>query len=273
MSFSLPFWKYQCTGNDFILVESHEESSLILDTTFSNWVSTICKRRFGAGADGLILLQRGKNGLSIHFFNADGTPASCCGNALLCASKHLEKQKVSVFLQNREYLLEDFGDGWHAAFLDLPQKNPEKISHSFGDLYLIDTGVLHAVVFSDEITKETAKTLRESLDANINLVTKKQDKWFVETFEKGVEDFTYGCATGAAAVALTCKFLYNEENYPFTILSKGGLLQVSIQKKNEQWKIQILGSPELLYKGFGERYENWNTQGSQRSRIPSGTHS
>lgn len=215
----LSFAKYHGLGNDFIIFDASQP--------MPKSIPELCHRRTGIGADGLICLDKGNEAdFLIHFYNADGSIASCCGNGLRCIVKYLVDygivepyKKVSLEFSKQIFWGVDEKEKVK-IFFPLPQ-NYRSLDQ---EIFYADTGVPHIVLFSSPDTKERAKELREYYNANINYVQKEENRYFVATYERGVEDFTLACGTGALAVALAIE-RREKKKFPITIdFSIGSLL-------------------------------------------------
>ncbi|MEL7431417.1 MAG: hypothetical protein AAGI90_02655 [Chlamydiota bacterium] len=276
----VPFWKYESCGNDFIFIEDHAKTFEKDCPKMQSWIRHLCARRFGVGADGLVVLQKqGEQQFTMLYFNADGRPADFCGNAALCVSKHVGEKELNLTSGTEEYITASLGENWHSvsmpgnAQVSLQEKAPA-IEEA---IHLITLGVRHGVIFQETMQDLPIKALRNAFDANISVVTDREGSYHVKTFEKGVEDFTWGCASASAAIASICYFLHNDPG-PFMFRFKGGCLHVHLRlREHPEQKptidsVEVLGLPRLVYRGFGKHYENWDTERSQESRIPSGAY-
>jgi diaminopimelate epimerase len=204
-------------------------------------IAGLCDRRFGIGADGLILLEQSSLAdFSMKYFNADGRPGSFCGNGARCivrfaASLGIVRQTVSF----------EAADGLHQAGITekgevwLRMRDVEKITlHS--EFVELNTGSPHLVVSVTDL----ANTDVVSLGKNVNFMqrTPADDQIELRTYERGVEDETYSCGTGAVAAAIACA-PSAEGAYQFTVVTKGGLLSVHYTKKEARFEDIILCGP------------------------------
>lgn len=231
----MQFYKYQGTGNDFIVIDDRNEQFNLSKEEIAH----LCQRRFGIGADGLMLLQRASGyDFKMVYYNSDGTLGTMCGNGGRClvrfaADLHIIQEKASFMAV----------DGPHTAFVD-----GEKISLKMSDVQAIDqhgddfftnTGSPHFVRFTKQLqffdVKNTGAAIRYSeayqpiQGTNANFVEKLDSQSiFVRTYERGVEDETYSCGTGVTAAALV-SHVYQGINSPVQIRTLGGELSVSFQ--------------------------------------------
>jgi len=253
---TLEFYKYQGTGNDFVMLDNRDNNFPKENTAL---VARLCDRKFGIGADGLILLENDKvSDLTMVYYNADGNPSSMCGNGGRCLvsfAKHLGiiKEKTSF----------NAVDGLHHASIkdDLVRLQMqdvhevrEKAKYAF-----LNTGSPHHVQLVNdlknfEVVKEGAK-LRYGLygekGSNINYVeTIAPNIFAVRTYERGVEDETLSCGTGVTAVALAMHKAGKTEANTIKIQTPGGELQVEFEVgPNGYTNIFLIGPARLVFKG------------------------
>ena len=237
----LHFYKYQGTGNDFVMIDDRAQ---VFDETDYARIAHLCHRRFGIGADGLILLR---NKLDFDFemvyFNADGRPSSMCGNGGRCTVAFA--RFLGVIGDQTRFLAVD---GPHESRLDangtvhLKMQDvlaPEAVGD--GDAFL-NTGSPHHVRFlptglADLNVFAEGRALRYgprygAAGANINFVeppATPAQPWSVRTYERGVEDETLSCGTGVTAVALAAS--ERGANSPVRLCTPGGELEVAFQKQ------------------------------------------
>lgn len=183
---TLSFLKYHALGNDFIVIDDRDEA---FDPTE---VQALCHRQMGVGADGILLLQESERAdYRMRIYNADGTEPEMCGNGLLCFLHFLSEIGLgtgfSIETMHRVHQVSLY-DGIELG---------KPVWH--GDI--IDTGVPHLVLWEDPKLFLQAKTLCQSRNANVNLVTQiGSHELGVKTYERGVGE-TLSCGTGAAAAA------------------------------------------------------------------------
>ncbi|HET9054136.1 MAG TPA: diaminopimelate epimerase, partial [Cyclobacteriaceae bacterium] len=202
------FYKYQATGNDFILIDNLS-GALKLST---DQVKMLCDRKFGIGADGLMLIEKHPTAhFTLNYFNSDGSQ-SLCGNG----SRAAVKMAASLGLINGKARFEAF-DGLHDAELEeggIVRLKMNDVSgvRTVGDDLFINTGSPHFIRFvSDANTHpvlEEGRKIRYNPDfqpggTNVNFVEKQEgNAIFVRTYERGVENETLSCGTGVTAAAL-----------------------------------------------------------------------
>ena len=211
---SLSFAKYHAGGNDFIVIDDRSLRFALEDRLL---IHHLCHRRFGIGADGLILLQPSTMGdFRFRIFNADGSEAALCGNGLGCMIAYVhdlgfEQEAFSV--ETLKEVLSCAIQGSRVS-IQLPDSRVLHWKVSIEDLecYVVDTGVPHAVCFVSDLDEYPVETMGRYLrhhplfalheGVNVNFVKVGSDGALrIRTYERGVEGETYSCGTGAAAAA------------------------------------------------------------------------
>ncbi|MBK0401443.1 diaminopimelate epimerase [Adhaeribacter sp. BT258] len=252
---NINFYKYQGTGNDFVMIDDRDEKFPVEDQQL---VAHLCHRRFGIGADGLILL-RNKAGYDFEmvYFNADGRLGSMCGNGGRCT---VAFAKFLGVIQNQTRFLA--ADGDHEATIEnglVSLKMNEVNSVECGtDFYFMNTGSPHYVTFGENVAQENVFEKGRSIrynerfkqeGTNVNFAEMRPDKsLYIRTYERGVEDETYSCGTGVTASALAASLKGLES--PVKIETPGGNLQVSFKKQGEHFTdIYLTGPAEQVFKG------------------------
>ena len=258
----IEFFKYQGTGNDFVILDNR----INLYKAISNdQVRRICDRRFGIGADGLMLLNEKSNyDFEMKYYNADGKEGSMCGNGARCIIKfayhlgiHKEVYKFIAY------------DGEHEAEIDtegivsLKMKDVNHIQKFHGD-FILDTGSPHYIKLVSDVMQvdvyKKGNEIRFSKEfekdgINVNFVEQMEevDKIFVRTYERGVEDETLSCGTGVTAAALVC--WHNENGFnEVEVKTTGGSLSVEYDKINDEGFVNIwlCGPAEKVFEGTVE---------------------
>ncbi len=257
-----PFFKYQGTGNDFVLID--QRTTHYLTPADTETIARLCDRRFGIGADGLILLQnRAGYDFEMVYFNADGRTSSMCGNGGRCMVAFAKRLEI---IEERCHFLAI--DGAHEACISGPdwvelKMNDVETVEANPDFFFLDTGSPHYVTFVERLDAlnvvQEGRTIRNSErfkaeGTNVNFVEIGSEKVAVATYERGVEDETLSCGTGVTAVALAlaaAKNLDGEQTLP--IQAKGGALDVKFRKNNGQFEDIWLCSPaEMVFQGMVE---------------------
>ncbi len=252
------FYKYHGTGNDFILVDNRKWS-LKLNT---KQIAHLCHRRFGIGADGLMLLQNKKGfDFEMVYYNSDGKESSFCGNGSRCIVAFAKT--LGIIKKNETKFIAT--DGTHIAKIKgstirLKMNNVKNIEVD-EKYFLLNTGSPHYVTFTTgvknaEIVSE-ARNIRfnerfKEEGVNVNFAEKNGKGVYVRTYERGVEDETLSCGTGvtASALASSIKGFSTAEDH-CKILTPGGELTVWFhrEKDNSFSDIWLEGPATYVFKG------------------------
>ncbi len=259
----IPFWKYQGAGNDFIMLDQREQIYLARHDQAT--IEQLCDRRFGIGADGLILLQHADDttlDFEMIYFNADGCESSMCGNGGRCIVAFATFVKA-ISAPKTTFLAID---GIHDALI-LPENNivslkMTDVTHieSGKDFYLLNTGSPHFVVFVEDLRDidvyETGREIRYSerfrkAGVNVNFVQVLAENHLqVATYERGVEAETYACGTGATAAAIAY-FAKSGKSKSVQITTKGGTLAVRFESEQAEnfTNIWLSGEAKQVFSG------------------------
>jgi diaminopimelate epimerase len=253
------FYKYQGAGNDFILIDNR---SLSFKHTDKETVSHLCNRRFGIGADGLMLLQNHSDyDFEMLYYNADGNPGSMCGNGGRCIvafAKHLgiiDTETNFLAVDGPHYAkITEKGNWVELQMIDID------IIGNDGEAYVLNTGSPHYVKQVQDLQSldvfKTGYDIRnnDSYKAegiNVNFVEDLGDRLFVRTFERGVEDETYACGTGVTAVALSMakhKNTIGHINTPIKVL--GGEMNIDFEYDGQRFSnVFLCGPAEQVFEG------------------------
>ena len=252
----LVFYKYQGTGNDFVLIDNRQR---IFPKNNTKLVSFLCDRKFGIGADGLMLLENDElSDFRMVYYNSDGNESTMCGNGGRCIVAFA--QKLNIIQSETTF---SAVDGLHKAKIDndivtLQMIDVDEIKTKEKYLFL-DTGSPHHVQFVKDlneldVAREGAK-LRYGIygqaGCNINFVEAIDLNTFeIRTYERGVENETLSCGTGVTAVALAMHHTGATTNNHILIRTKGGQLEVSFNKENGSYtNINLIGAANFVFKG------------------------
>ena len=254
----IPFSKYQGTGNDFVIIDNRTETHLTRANTES--IKMICDRKFGIGADGLILLENDETSdFKMVYYNADGNESTMCGNGGRCIVAFA--QLLGVINDEAQFKAID---GLHMAYIDKDQVKLQMQDVTnievFDNHVFLDTGSPHHVQMEASIedidVKEKGRQIRfgepyNDEGANVNFVSKISETEFsVRTYERGVEDETLSCGTGVTAVALAMHKIGQTNNNSITLNTEGGQLIVSFKTDGSNYSdIWLIGPARLVFKG------------------------
>ena len=252
------FHKYQGTGNDFIILDNRDGR---YNKLTNQEVKRLCDRRFGIGADGLMMLNsEGALDFEMKYYNSDGREGSMCGNGGRC----LVKFAWDIGNRKSKYVFKA-SDGEHEAELDfdgtvsLKMKDVKEIKDSHGD-FVLDTGSPHCVKMVNDVMDydvfHKGKEIRNSNafskeGINVNFVEQtNDDEITVRTYERGVEDETLSCGTGVTASAIVC--YHNEIGFnDVTVKTRGGKLSIQFDRLDDDSyaNVWLRGPAEKVYEG------------------------
>lgn len=251
------FYKYQGTGNDFVIVDNRKN---VYDFT-KEQVAFLCHRRFGIGADGLMMLNSHSGyDFEMKYYNADGGESSMCGNGGRCLVKFASE--MGIVKSQYKFLAID---GEHEATIEAKghvalKMNDVASIKTDNNVHVLNTGSPHYVEIAEDVMDldvfEKGRSIRYSKEfkkegINVNFVqqTEEPDTIIVRTYERGVEDETYSCGTGVTAAALVSYHNDNGYNY-VNVKTKGGLLAVEYDKGEDSFtNIRLIGPATKVFEG------------------------
>ncbi|MFK7812299.1 MAG: diaminopimelate epimerase [Maribacter sp.] len=251
----LTFFKYQGTGNDFVMIDNR---NLIFPKNNTELVATLCDRKFGIGADGLILLENDNElDFNMVYYNSDGNTSTMCGNGGRCLVAFA--QFLGIITNRCSF---NAIDGKHTATIEkgivsLQMTDVSEVKTKPNSFFL-DTGSPHHVQLVDNLSdfnvqKEGAK-LRYGVygksGSNINFVNQKtEDTFAVRTYERGVEDETLSCGTGVTAVAIAMHSAKKTKQNQINVETEGGQLTVRFESDNGYKNVYLVGPAKQVFKG------------------------
>lgn len=250
----MTFYKYQGTGNDFIMIDGRQE----IPSWSQQYIEKLCHRRFGIGADGLIILAK-EPGFDFRmiYFNSDGRESTMCGNGGRCIAQFAHDLGL--------------GDRFHFMAIDGPHQaivTNESVQLQMGDVakinpqgedYFADTGSPHHVQFRAEIENleiiTEARAIRNHppynvAGVNVNFISGEGSQWSMRTYERGVEDETFSCGTGVTAAALVAHHHQGAQS-PIEMKTKGGHLKLSFEHHPDKgyFNIWLQGPAKKVFEG------------------------
>jgi diaminopimelate epimerase len=254
---TITFYKYQGTGNDFIIVDNRSNN---INKNNTKRIAKLCDRRFGIGADGFILLEHDAlSDFKMVYYNSDGNESSMCGNGGRCIVAFAKYLGVIDNATKFKAI-----DGFHNAkimadVVYLQMQNVSKVEtyekHSF-----LDTGSPHHVEMVSSLDTFNVKTIGSQIrhgilynetGSNVNFVEQvSEDMFAVRTYERGVEDETLSCGTGVTAVALAMHKTGKTESKAVYLKTEGGQLQVTFNTNEQGYtNIWLIGPATQIFKG------------------------
>ena len=280
---NMKFYKYQGAGNDFLIADNRDghitEKDGVLTavhedgTLWSRKIEDLCDRRYGVGADGLMLLDPGKgdDDFQMTYFNSDGSGGMMCGNGGRCMVAFAKDCGVegSVMPDGVRKYVFTAADGPHEAYVMNEDGCGKTIRLKMKDVdeyqkyetlegvnvpsegYFLDTGTRHYVRFVENLMEydivAEGREIRynapelQPVGANVNFVEPKNGVLHIRTYEKGVEDETFACGTGIVASALAS---YINGVTP-SLTNPGSRVRFAIQAKRDQLAVDFIPSDTL----------------------------
>lgn len=256
----LTFFKYQGTGNDFVMIDNRAN---FFDKTNNGLIKHLCNRRFGIGGDGLILLENDiETDFKMMYYNADGNESTMCGNGGRCIVAFA--RDLGIITTNTQF---NAVDGLHNAeiiqngnvalqMIDVAKDTIKKDT----DYTFLFTGSPHHIEIVEDVAKtnvyDNGKHIRYSAyyqpgGTNVNFVQQLTANHFkIRTYERGVEDETLSCGTGATAAAITMHYLGKTTANEINIKVQGGDLKVKFDEdENSYYNVMLIGPATQVFKG------------------------
>lgn len=253
------FFKYQGTGNDFIMLDGRTKSFKIPS---EKQINQLCHRQFGIGADGLIIISKTKKAdFEMLYFNADGKPGSMCGNGGRCTIAFA--QYLGIIKNKTRFIAYD---GTHEGSINDNKMVTLKMSdvrgiHQHGKDFELNTGSPHYIHFNKNINQldvfAAGRKIRYNEvytknGINVNFVEIMNNELLVRTYERGVENETLSCGTGVTAAAIAfASLLKKQKKYTVKIKTPGGKLKVNFNTKDHQHftDVYLTGPATFVYQG------------------------
>ncbi|MBW1766095.1 MAG: diaminopimelate epimerase [Deltaproteobacteria bacterium] len=262
---TLEFWKMNGSGNDFILIDNRDGK--VAEEEMDRLVERICRRRESVGADGLIFLTKSDHcDFAWRFFNPDGGEVKMCGNGGRCVARFAHLRGIAGPKMTIETLAGPISAEVMGRMVKLLMPDPSglemdiDLTHEPGWLSVdfINTGVPHVVVqvkeLADHPVVEQGRAIRyhpmfspEGTNADFIKII-GSDLIVIRTYERGVEDETLACGTGAIASALVAS-ARGAVSPPVKVRTKGGEeLQIHFQKEGNNFRqVWLEGSTSIAY--------------------------
>lgn len=240
---TIKFEKYQGAGNDFVIIDNRNNDF----QPSKEAILLLCDRNFGVGSDGLMLLESDpEHDFYMRYYNSDGNESTMCGNGGRCISVFAK----SLGLGDGRKVVFNSTDGLHEAhFIEEEDEILVRLKmidvtqiEEHDDYYFINTGSPHYVTFVEDLEEldvfSEGQKIRNSEKfapggTNVNFAEILDDEIFVRTFERGVEDETLACGTGATATAIATSLFLESDQNEWEIEVMGGNLSVSFEKTED----------------------------------------
>lgn len=263
----IPFVKMSGTGNDFIIID-HRKPKIALEG-MQEFARRVCRRKFSVGADGLFLLEPSEVAdFKWRFFNSDGSIAEMCGNGARCVARFAYMHGIASARMQFETLAGIIEASVFDIYVSVRMTPPQnllldqKLSVEGREFqyHSVDTGVPHVVVFVDDVDRTDVVTLGRAIrfhkrfhpaGTNVNFAGQRGGGFKVRTYERGVEDETMACGTGAVASALISA-LHFSASAPVEITTSGEdtlTILFDITDGTEIKNVFLKGPTRVVYKG------------------------
>ncbi len=255
------------SGNDFIIIDNRK--AVIDDNSLNDFIRKTCRRKMSVGADGLILIENTNQAdFKWRFYNSDGSRAEMCGNGARCAARFAHINKIAgtemTFTTDVGFIKASIID--ERVKIKTPDPSIPKLDYTLeiknGSQLLssINTGVPHVVIETDSVDHIDVFNRGQEIrfhqaflpdGTNVNFISSKNDNGIlIRTYERGVENETLACGTGAIAAALitACK---TGKTSPIDVHTKsGGVLTIHFKKEGDGYSsVYLEGDARIIYKG------------------------
>jgi diaminopimelate epimerase len=263
---TINFYKMSGSGNDFIIIDNR--NNIVDESDLSNFIVNVCRRKMSVGADGVILVENtGNADFKWRFFNSDGSVAEMCGNGARCVARFAYLNNIAGSNMSFETLaglvkaevIEERVKVKMTDPFDFETDVTIELKNGLTSIYSINTGVPHVVMVKNSIDDiDIVKIGREiryhdrfsPAGTNVNFVCHIKDNTIaIRTYERGVEDETLACGTGAAASAIVMAHKMKLDA-PLSVLTRSGeYLNIFFKEKEGQYyDIYLEGGARIIYK-------------------------
>lgn len=263
----IKFTKAVATGNDFVIVKSDDLGSR---ENLSGLAKKICDRKYGVGADGLLIIEESKKAdFRMRIFNPDGSEAEMCGNGSRCAALYAAQRKIAGNIMTIETLAGILSAEVKVDIVKVKITEPRDIKWNLClmidkcpyKLNFVNTGVPHVIHFVDDLDKVDVRNIGSHIRRHgefspdgtnadfVKIVDKQNIR--VRTYERGVEDETLACGTGAVASAIIAAEAHKMSS-PVIVQTRGGeKLTVHFDIMEGQFRnVYLEGKAALVYDGI-----------------------
>jgi diaminopimelate epimerase len=268
----ITFFKFSGSGNDFIIIDNRDK--VVDEAHLKDFITKVCRRQMAVGADGLILVENSDRvDFKWRFYNSDGGRAEMCGNGARCTARFAYLNQIAGVEMSFETDAGIVSAHVLGERVKIKMPDPSDIKPDFQieledgswTVSSINTGVPHVVVEIDDIDEIDVYKLGREIryhpnfvpaGVNANFISSlTDDRIAIRTYERGVENETLACGTGAIAAALMTASKSGIKS-PVNLLTKSGVeLTVHFQEKNGQfYDVHLEGDARIIYKG--ELWEN-----------------
>ncbi len=264
---NIPFYKMSGSGNDFIIIDNRNQC--LPDVPLIDFIQKVCARKLSAGADGLILIEPSEAlDFQWQFYNSDGSRAEMCGNGARCAARFAYLNSIT----GPEMVFDTDAGPIQAEIQETSVKIKMTEPFDYSRLVALDidgcqigmgainTGVPHAVIRVDDMDAVDVVALGRKVrhhphfaptGTNVNFIApEKEGALFIRTYERGVEDETLACGTGAVAGALIHALKTGTESPVEMITRSNSRLTIHFTISGESCSdVYLQGDARVVYAG------------------------
>jgi diaminopimelate epimerase len=263
----IPFYKMSGAGNDFIIIDNRDGK--VKDANLTDFIGAVCRRKMSVGADGLILIETSETcDFRWRFFNSDGSKAEMCGNGARCAARFAYvtgiADTVLSFDTNAGVINAQINDD--RVKVRMPEPSDLKLAYQLAlsdrslEISSVNTGVPHVVVMVEQVNDIDVIALGREIrfhqsfapaGTNANFVQRQEGNSIeIRTYERGVEDETLACGTGAIASAIVSAGRFNLDSPVDVRTRSGGRLAIYFDTQEGQFtNIFMEGDARIIYAG------------------------
>ncbi|HUJ10200.1 MAG TPA: diaminopimelate epimerase [Verrucomicrobiae bacterium] len=258
--------KMNGAGNDFVVADNRD-GRFRADPKL---VARICDRRFGVGADGLLLVEPAQDAdFFMRYYNADGSEAEMCGNGARCIARFFSEQcgsgKRELKFETRAGLIEASVRGGQVRLKlsepqDLRLHQTIQLKSGPREYHFINTGVPHAVFFTEDADHEMIASAGAEVRYHPDFTPRGTNvDWVqllgrnsirVRTYERGVEAETLACGTGVVASAIIAHVVQAILLPVRVTVQSGRVLEVGFTRKGQNFQnVTLAGPAEYSFQG------------------------
>ncbi len=267
----IKFTKMSASGNDFIVIDNREKQIQDLGSRIQDLVKKVCQRKLGVGADGVLLIENSsKADFKMRIFNPDGGEVEMCGNGARCialwAKSKNKNRKSKIEIETKAGVLEaeivsdDRVKAKMSGPVDTRLNFKLLVDNKEYEVHSINTGVPHIVLFTEDLEKAKVKEIGAKIryhkefapeGTNANFIkVRDENSLDIRTYERGVEDETLACGTGAAAAAVIAHLLGRTKSPTKMYTKSGSILTIYFDSSDTRiTNLYLEGDAEIVYQG------------------------
>jgi len=263
----ITFYKMSGSGNDFIIIDNRDK--VVEEENIRDFIVKVCRRKMSVGADGVILVEPSDTvDFKWRFYNSDGSVAEMCGNGARCVSRFAYLNAIAGPQMSFETEAGIVSAQVTNDRVKIKTTDPANLMTDYqielesGPLSVcsVNTGVPHVVVEVDKIDEVDVFKLGREIrfhdryapaGTNVNFICPQKDETIaIRTYERGVEDETLACGTGAVAAAIVMADKSGIESPVNVMARSGGFLHIYYQEKTGTfYDVYLEGDARIIYRG------------------------